>query len=162
MKHMLLAAAFGLAGLGQAFAQDMSPQDFVNEAASGGMFEVQSSQLALERSQNADVKAFAEKMVADHTPNNEELMAIATAAGLTPPAEIMGANAENMKAVQDATGDAFDKTYAEKQVAAHEAAVTLYQAYAEGGQEQSLKAYAEKSLPVLQEHLENAKAMAAQ
>ena len=48
MKYLLLTAALGIVSIGQASAQDMSPQDFVNEAGSGGMFEVQSSELALE------------------------------------------------------------------------------------------------------------------
>ena len=85
MRTFILAAAFSMAGAGLAFAQAMSAQDFVNEAASGGMFEVQSSQLALERGQGDEVKAFAQMMITDHTANNEELKAAAEAAGVTVP-----------------------------------------------------------------------------
>lgn len=162
MRTLFYAAAFTLAGAGFAAAQEMSPQDFVTEAASGGMFEVQSSELALERAQGDEVKAFAQMMITDHTANNEELKAAAEAAGVTVPTEIAGAAAENMEAVQAAEGEGFDAVYAERQVAQHEAAVQLYEGYAQSGMDEALKAYAEKSLPALQQHLEQAQGLAAQ
>lgn len=162
MRSIVFAGALCLVGMGAAHAQGMAAQDFVNNAASGGMFEVQSSELALERSQNAGIQGFAQQMVADHTPNNEELKTIAEAEGLTVPTEIMGPMAEHMEAVQAAEGEAFDAAYAEHQVAAHETAVELYQGYAEGGDNDALKAYAEKSLPVLQKHLEDAQGLTTQ
>lgn len=161
MRTVVYATAFTLAGASFALAQEMSAQDFVNEAASGGMFEVQSSELALERAQGDEVKAFAQMMVTDHTANNEELKAAAEAEGLTVPTEIEGAAAENMEAVEAAEGEGFDAVYAERQVAQHEAAVQLFEAYAQTGMEEALKAYAEKSLPVLQQHLEQAQGLTA-
>ena len=101
-------------------------------------------------------------MIADHGPNNEELKTIAEAEGLSVPTEIKGANAENMQAVQEATAENFDQIYAERQVAAHEAAVALYQQYSESEGDGPLVDYANKSLPVLQQHLEDAKGLEAQ
>ena len=80
MKTLILSAAFGLATMGAAWAQGMTAQDFVNQAASGGLFEVQSSELALQRSQDAKVQEFANQMITDHTANNQELMATAQSA----------------------------------------------------------------------------------
>lgn len=162
MRMLVHAAAFTLAAAGLAAAQDMSAQDFVSEAASGGMFEVQSSELALERAQGDEVKAFAQMMVTDHTANNEELKATAEAEGLSVPTEITGAAAENMETVSGTEGDAFDGVYVERQTAAHEAAIQLYERYVEAGDNEALKAYAEKSLPVLNQHLEHAQGLAAE
>ncbi|MBV0893341.1 DUF4142 domain-containing protein [Paracoccus sp. Z118] len=162
MRTLFLSAAFGLATLGAAWAQGTTAQDFVNQAASGGLFEVQSSELALQRSQNADVQEFANQMITDHTANNEELAAVAQAQNLTVPAELAGPHAEMMQSLQDAEGDAFDAAYIQNQVTAHETAVTLYQTYADGGDNEALVAYAQKSLPVLQQHLEHAQGMAGQ
>lgn len=162
MRTPVCAATLALSAAGMAAAQDMSAQDFVNEAASGGLFEVQSSELALERAQGDEVKAFAQMMVTDHTANNAELAAVAEAQGLTVPTEIAGANAENMQAVAAAEGDAFDAVYAERQKATHEAAVQLYESYVESGDDEALVAYAEKSLPVLSQHLEQAQALPAE
>jgi len=159
MRTLFAAAAIGLAGMGVAWAQDMTPQDFVDKAASGGMFEIQSSQLALERSQKADIQAFAQLMIKDHTANSEELAAAAKDQNLTVPTEITGESAKQMQAVQDAQGDGFDAVYTEQQVAAHEATINLYQGYADSGDNEALVAYAKKSLPVLQQHLEHAQAL---
>ena len=62
--------------------------------------------------------------------------------------------------LQGAEGDAFDTSYIQAQTTAHETAVTLYQTYAQGGDNQTLVAYAQKSLPALQQHLEHAQGMA--
>ncbi|MCZ0963346.1 DUF4142 domain-containing protein [Paracoccus benzoatiresistens] len=159
MKTLFLSAAFGLATMGTAWAQDMTAQDFVTQAASGGLFEVQSSELALQSSQTAGVQEFATQMVTDHTANNQELMTIVQAENLTMPTEVAGVHAEMMAALESRKGEAFDEAYVQNQVAAHQTAVALYQSYAAGGDNEGLKAYAEKSLPVLQKHLEHAQGL---
>ena len=159
MKTLFLSAAVGLMSMGAAWAQDMTAQEFVNQAASGGLFEVQSSELALERSQSTEVQEFANQMITDHTANNQELMTIVQAENLTMPTEIASPHAEMMQTLQDAEGEAFDTAYVQNQATAHETAVTLYQTYAEGGDNEALMAYAQKSLPVLQQHLEHAQGL---
>ena len=162
MKTLFLSAAVGLASMGTAWAQDMTAQDFVTQAASGGLFEVQSSELALQSAQDTEIQEFANQMITDHTTNNQELMAIAQAENLSMPAELGSPHAEMMQALQSAEGEAFDSAYVQNQVVAHETAVTLYQTYAEGGDNEALMAYAEKSLPVLQQHLEHAQSLTGQ
>ncbi|PAU97215.1 DUF4142 domain-containing protein [Paracoccus salipaludis] len=160
MRTLILSTALGLATIGAAWAQGMTAQDFVNQAASGGLFEVQSSELALQKSQDANVQEFAKQMITDHTANNQELIATAQAEGLTVPTQISSPQAELMQTIQGAEGDAFDTAYVQAQTTAHETAVTLYQTYAQGGDNQALVAYAQKSLPALQQHLEHVQGMA--
>lgn len=160
MRTLILSTALGLATMGAAWAQGMTAQDFVNQAASGGLFEVQSSELALQKSQDANVQEFAKQMITDHTANNQELIATAQAEGPTVPTQISSPQAELMQTIQGAEGDAFDTAYVQAQTTAHETAVTLYQTYAQGGDNQALVAYAQKSLPALQQHLEHVQGMA--
>ena len=160
MKSLFVASALAFGSASAAFAQQMDAQQFVNQAVSGGLFEVQSSELALERSQNADVQAFAEMMITDHSTNNEELMTIAQEQGLTVPAEIMGQPAEHMQAVQAAEGEEFDPVYVEHQIAAHQSTIELFQTYAEAGDVEPLVSYAETTLPILQQHLDEAQELA--
>ncbi|MBB1497074.1 DUF4142 domain-containing protein [Paracoccus sp. MC1862] len=138
----------------------IAPQDFVNSAASGGMFEVQSSELALERSQTPAVQEFARMMIADHSAANEELKAVAEGKGLTVPTEIAGPPAEHMSAVQAAEGEAFDQTYMQHQVQAHEETIMMFQAEAQNGSDPDLRAFAEKTLPTLNAHLQHAQGLA--
>ena len=160
MRTLILSTALGLATMGAAWAQGMTAQDFVNQAASGGLFEVQSSELALQKSQDANVQEFAKQMITDHTANNQELIATAQAEGPTVPTQISSPQAELMQTIQGAEGDAFDTAYVQAQTTAHETAVTLYQTYVQGGDNQALVAYAQKSLPALQQHLEHVQGMA--
>ena len=162
MKTLILSTALGLVTMGAAWAQAMTAQDFVNQAASGGMFEVQSSELALQQSKTAGIQEFASQMIKDHTPNNQELMATAQSAGLMVPTAISSPHAELMQTLQGAEGGTFDTNYAQAQRTAHETAVTLYQSYAQGGDNPALVAYAQKSLPALQQHLEHAQELAGQ
>lgn len=170
MRTLVLSAALALAGLGPAPAQEVTAggaqgiiaQDFVNQAASGGLFEIRSSELALQRAQGAGVRSFAETMIRDHTATSGDLVAMATNQGLLVPDELAPPHAGMMQEVEAAQGPDFDAAYARAQVAAHEAAVALYGAYAEGGDNDLLIGYARDSLPVLQQHLEQARGLATQ
>ena len=170
MKALVLSAALALAAAGGAAAQEVNAggaqgiiaQDFVNRAGSGGLFELQSSELALQRSQDEGVRAFAEAMIRDHSANNGDLVGLATNQGLLMPDRLGEPHAGMMQEVEAAQGADFDAAYARAQVAAHEAAVALYGAYAEGGDNDLLIGYARDSLPVLQQHLEQARGLATQ
>jgi putative membrane protein len=67
----------------------LTSQQFVQDAMAGGMKEVRLGQIALGKTQNADVKRFAERMVSDHSKANERLMSIAAGEGLGFPATNM-------------------------------------------------------------------------
>lgn len=170
MRTLALSAALALAGLAPAQAQEVNAggaqgilaQEFVNQAGSGGLFEVSSSELALQRSQDEGIRAFAETMIRDHTANSGDLAAMATNQGLLIPDKLGPPHAAMLEEIEAASGADFDAAYARNQVAAHEAAVALYGSYAEGGDNDLLIGYARESLPVLQQHLEHAQGLAAQ
>ena len=63
----------------------MTDQQFVYKAALGGQKEITLSQLALEKSQNDEVKNFAKKMIADHSQVGQQLAQIAQTKGLSVP-----------------------------------------------------------------------------
>lgn len=128
------------------------PQDFANKAGPAGMFEVQSSQLALQKSQNADIKAFAQKMIDDHTKAGEDLKAAATKDGVTVPDALDADATENLQKLQGASAADFDALYVQMQTDAHIAAVGLYAGYAANGAAGAIKDHATKTLPTLKMH----------
>jgi len=137
-----------------------SDQDFAMMATSAGMFEVESSKLALERAKNDKVKKFAQHMVDDHTKANKELMGLAQALKLTPEQKMSAKHQKEMDKLRDAKED-FDQAYMKAQVKGHEEAVSLFTAEGQGGTNPMLKAWATQTLPTLQMHLRMARETAS-
>ena len=138
-----------------------SDRQFLLHAASSGRAEVQLGQLAAERAASAEVKQFGQRMVDDHTKANQELRTLAQAKAL--PTAIAIDPKHQAMADQLATlhGAAFDREYMAGQVADHEEAVMLFNTAAKESQDAQVKAWATKTLPTLQEHLQIAQALAA-
>lgn len=133
-------------------------QRFIEKAGQSGHMEIAASISATGKSQSADVKAFAEQMVKDHTEADKALTAIATAKGVKPPTEPSAEQKKMLEALNDKEGEAFDREYVkEVGVAAHEEAVKLFEQASKQVQDADLKAYAEATLPKLQHHLDMAK-----
>lgn len=136
-----------------------SPDGFMTEAAKGGMAEVEMSRMALPKLKDAAVKQFAQQMIADHTRANNELKQLAAKKNVTLPTEL---DAEHKKMAADMnsmTGAEFDKDYVNAMVADHEKDVALFQSQASNGTDADAKAFAAKTLPTLQKHLEMIKAL---
>jgi putative membrane protein len=132
-------------------------KEFVSKAGMGGMAEVQMGNVAAQNTANADVKAFGQKMVADHSKANEELQALATAKGLALPTELSGEQKKMMKHFGTLAGEAFDKAYMKDMVEDHEKDVAEFEKASQNAQDPDIKAWAAKTLPTLQEHLALAK-----
>jgi len=116
LRHLALAVALS-AGMGSAFAA--TDNDFVDNAAAGGIAEIETSKLALEKSQSADIKAFANQMIADHTKANEELKKIATTNDIEVPDELFKKQA-NTVTDDKAKGATELKAFAQKMLPALE------------------------------------------
>jgi len=153
-NHMLLALATATAMTFAlpAFAAD-SAQDFVNKAAAGGMFEVDSSKIAEGKAQDQSVKDFAQKMIDDHGAANAKLESIAGEQKLTVPKELDAKHKADLDSLQSAK-DAVDKPYVQLQRDAHSEAVTLFESYAKDGDNAQLKTFASETLPTLKMHKE--------
>ena len=129
--------------------------DFVNEAATGDMFEIQSSQLAAERTKG-EVQAFANQMVTDHTKTTSELKGMAPQLEVSLPTQMTSSQQSMLDKLKGLQGDDFAKQYMDDQVSAHKDAVSLFQRYGKGGADNKLEAWADKTLPTLQHHLDMA------
>jgi putative membrane protein len=124
---------------------------FVKEAGIGGIAEVELSKLA-QKSDNAEVKSFADRMIRDHTAANQELTAIATGLGVDMPKALDAEHERLRQKLQTLHGKAFDEQYMNGMVEDHEKAVKLFQQEEHSGHNAELKQFAQKTLPTLQEH----------
>ncbi len=135
-------------------------EEFAAMASSGNMFEIQSSELAVNQAEAQEVKDFAQHMIEDHTAAGERFMQVLEEAGVAaPPMELAEHHQMMLDQLTPLQGAEFDTQYVTAQVAAHEEAVALYTAYSQNGDNEALQAFATETLPTLQEHLEEAQAL---
>jgi len=126
---------------------------FVTEAAQGGIAEVQLAQMAQQKTQDGTVKTFAQRMIDDHTPNNEQLVKLATEKGLTPPTEPNASQQRMMTHLQGLAGAKFDHAYLAGQIKAHQMMLKEFKQEAKNGTDPDLKAFATQTIPVIEQHL---------
>ncbi len=137
-------------------AQDTATQDkmFLMNSAEGGMTEIQASQLALKKSKNADVKAFAQKMVDDHTMLIAQMKPFADQMGVTPPAKLKPEHMQEMARLKAMSGDKFDKEYVTAMVADHHKDLGDFMTERDTTSKADLKATVAKGTDVIKEHTE--------
>ncbi|BCG87279.1 membrane protein [Mesorhizobium sp. 113-3-9] len=154
-----LATATAMAFALPAFAAD-SAQDFVDKAANGAMFEIDSSKIAETRSQDQSVKDFAHKMIDDHGAANAKLETIAGEQKLTVPKELDAKHKSDADTLRNGK-DPIDGSYVQMQRDAHTDAVKLFESYAKDGDNAELKTFAGQTVPTLKMHQEMIEKIAA-
>jgi putative membrane protein len=137
-----------------------SPESFAKDAAEGGMAEVQMGKLAAANAKDPDVKAFGQMMVTDHSKANDELKALAQKKNYQLPTDV-GSHKSDIDDLTKEKGADFDKDYVDKMVDDHETDVKEFQRQADNGSDPDVKAFAAKTLPTLQKHLDRIKQIQA-
>jgi putative membrane protein len=145
-----------------ASADNMTPQQFATQVAGGGLAEIRLSELARQKSGNAEVREFAERMIADHRNANAQLQAIARRKGMTLPAQLEAVHEETLQELQSKQGAAFDAAYLAAMKKDHVTTIGLLQV-ANGPTfgDTDLKAFASTTLPVVEQHHKRIEAVEA-
>lgn len=137
-------------------------QQFMIMAAQGNNAEIQTSQMALERSESEEVRQFAQRMIQEHTLANQQLQQIASEYGVELPADPGPLNQAIAEQLSQLSGSEFDRAYMGAQTNAHLRTVALFQTQIQQGQEESLRQYATQLLPAVADHYEMASSMVEQ
>jgi putative membrane protein len=159
IRTLTLAAVAALAT--SAYAQDSSSvplgdEYFAMKAYSEGMAEVVKSQLAIERATQPAIKAFAERMVKDHTKCNNEIVELARKKGIALPATVDPIHTAVINRMARMSGSDFDKAYLKAQMCAHMDALHLFGHESRKGEDTELKQLAHKAMATLQDHAKEA------
>lgn len=137
-------------------AQDQpapSAMEFARMAAASDAYEIQSSQVLLQTTQNDELRRFANMMIEHHTTTTATLARQAQAAGMAPPPPQLDARkAEMVRQLQAATGTQRDMLYVQQQVMAHDEALRLHTSYAKNGDTPELKVAATAAVPFVSQH----------
>lgn len=160
LSGIALPLLFGAPALAQQQAQprpadaklSQSDAKFVQEAAMGGMAEVDLGRLAEQNAADPQVKQFGGRMVQDHGTANAQLTAIATGKGATMPKNLDQAHVQTRDRLARLKGGEFDRAYMRAMVEDHDKDVKEFQKEAQSGQDPEIKAFAAETLKVIQDH----------
>lgn len=171
--NRLIFAALTAVGLAQSPASATLPtppaaaapreaQAFLFNAGAGDIFEITTSMMAIQHSQNPQVRAFARMLIADHTNLTNTTLATAKAAGVMPPPPELSPMQKGMiTQLMAATPATFDRTYLSQQVPAHQMALQMMQGYASSGDVPQLRQAATSAVPVVTGHLQRVQQLLA-
>jgi len=132
--------------------QQTASGTFVRKAAQDSLLEVESGKLALSKSSNADIKAFAQQMITDHGKANVELQKI-VGARYQVPARLDADHQAKLELLMTKSGDDFDHAYANAMADGHQQTIKLFDtAASDSALTTDLQQFARQMLPTLQHH----------
>lgn len=134
-----------------------SDEAFAIKAAQGGHAEMKMGKLAAEKGGDADVKAFGQQMVDDHTKVGEKLKSIAEEKGMKLPEDMSPKQQGTYEKLSQLSGPEFDKAYVKAMVKDHEEDVKDFTKESNKGKDEKIKSFATENLPTLQGHLDKIK-----
>ena len=135
---------------------------FMQSAAHSDQNEMQLSKLALAKGVTGDTKAFAEKMLADHTKSTAALKPIAAKAGVTLPTDMDDKHKEIAQTMQQLSGKDFEDRYLQQMEADHQMTANTLAAHQQMTKNAALSGWISQTLPVVTQHLHMAKADASE
>ena len=144
------------AGMANMSAQD---RDFLMDAAIGGLEEVELGHWAAQKGTSEAVKQFGQRMVDDHGKANAELATLASSKGITLPTTLDEKHQKDVSKITKLSGAEFDRAYSKMMLSDHKKDVAAFEKQSQKGADADLKAFATKTLPTLQEHLQMATAL---
>ncbi|MBD2451761.1 DUF4142 domain-containing protein [Nostoc sp. FACHB-152] len=128
---------------------------YVTESAQGGLTEIQLANLALQKSKNNEIRQYANQMIQEHTPVNQQLIQLATQKGLKPPTALGPKYQAAIARISQLSGADFDRAYKnEAGINLHMEFLVVQRRQTKLGQDADLQGFATKNIPVTQRYLE--------
>lgn len=150
---LCLMTSFNAAAADEQHGQlDKKDYKFLEEVSKANANEIALGQLAAEKSTLPAVKDYADKMVKAHTMSNEEVTKLISQKGATLPTEATAADTREMDHMKNLSGVDFDKAYVKHMSKDHKETVKEFEKAAKDAKDPDVKAFASKTLPMLQEH----------
>jgi putative membrane protein len=137
----------------------MKDEAFVRAAARGGLSEIKLGKLAMDQGSNETVKAFGTRMVAEHTKAGDELKEAAKEENIGLPTDLTTKDQATYDRLSKLTGAEFDQAYAQDMVKDHQQDLRDFQREANHGNDDVIRSFASETVPMIQQHLDQAKEM---
>lgn len=147
-----IAMAQTNASSGSSMAVPAADKNFAMMVAQTDIAELKVSNMALQKSNNDEVKKLAQKLIDDHTKTTDSMKEIASKKGLTLPTEPDAKHKALATKLEGESGDQFDKDYLAANSMDHHKVVQAFQKEANNGKDPDIKSFASQYLPAIQEH----------
>jgi putative membrane protein len=125
---------------------------FVQSQLNDNMAEIKIAQLALQKSQDQNVRNYAQKLITDHTAANETLMPIASSHNIQPSPTLSPAAQAIYDKLSTLNGVAFDTIYIDAMIREHDMDIKALDAQQTAGQNQQLNVWVQNTRPVVVQH----------
>ncbi|WP_448191981.1 DUF4142 domain-containing protein [Azospirillum sp. sgz301742] len=137
-------------------------RDFIEQAASSDMLEIETGRLAADKASSQAVRSFGQQMVTDHTQTSKQLLMLAGKHGVPPAGAMEPRHQEMANTLRNLSGPAFDRQYIQGQVTAHREAVALFEQASQASSPDmaDIRSFATQTLPTLRQHLQMAQSLA--
>jgi putative membrane protein len=132
-------------------------KDFITKAMQDGMLEVQVAEEAAQKASSSDVKSYADHLVNEHTKANDELKQLASQKGAMAPTTLDDSHKKTLDKLTKLNGMPFDRQFSDDMISDHEKDVKAFEKASKNLTDPDLRAYAQRTLPALQQHLQMAK-----
>lgn len=137
-------------------------KEFVNEAASEGMMEVQMAEVAISRSESMEIDELAQSIQLDHRSAVNELRSISAAKGWGIPVSVMDDDQRQVEKLRDADAEDFNEKYLDMTISSHKAAIEKFEDCIEKeGYDADVVSWANRTLPILRRHLAKSEQLSA-
>ena len=166
MKARVFLAAL-VAASGAAFAQAPNDAQIAHIVVTANNVDIDAGKLAQKQAKGADVKAFAKQMVTDHSAVNKQAVALVTKLKVKPEDNATSKSLKsdgdaNLKKLKGLKGDAFDKTYVDREVTYHQQVLdAIDNVLIPNAKNAELKELIVKVRPAIDGHLQHAKMIQA-
>lgn len=127
---------------------------FMNDAAPGGLAEVELGKLAAERAVSPQVKKFAKQMIEDHSMAGQKLEQLAQLKKVKLPLGVSPEAKQTKEKLSKLSGEDFDHEYVKAMLEVHQKDVAAFAAVSQNATDADVKAFAAAALPTLKHHLE--------
>ena len=132
---------------------DRQDEAFLKKAAEINLTEIELGKVAQQVSTDPNIKKVAESIVKDHQEANRELDRLAASKGVAVPTEVSIWDRHALNSLEKEQGDKFNKEFLSFNMKGHEKAIALFEREAARTQDPEIKAWAQKMVPALKEHL---------
>ena len=132
--------------------KEQQDADFVFEVVASNYAEIKMAELANQRSRTAQIKEIAQMLLTDHTASLNELKTLAQAKAISVPVEETDASKRRLEKIAEESGEDFDKRWVSEMLDVHEQNIGKFEKRLEDTADPELRAFINKSLPVLKQH----------